>query len=228
MDARQGFNTIQNEMSIADMHSTLQSTTNDIRSMLWDYNKKLSKHDMYFRNQDRLMRNAIIPPQEIKKINEKYQFQTKHSDILSVPNPRNIRKKYEGVSHSPISLSQQTSYSKFGANKDVSAHKSNQSTQKNLKALIRARPSLDDHQPISLILSQNNTIEGPTKIPRHLSKNLQSHFNSSLLKTQEMMPPVKDALSLGTKKKLKPLEIDQESNYKSMLAKKLQNLDGLF
>lgn len=56
---KQSFNTIQD----------LQVTTNEVRSLLWDYNLKLSKHDMYFRNQDKLMRNAIIPPAEIHKMN---------------------------------------------------------------------------------------------------------------------------------------------------------------
>ena len=54
------------------LHSEI--STNEVRGILWDYNQKLSKHDLYFRKQDKLMRNAIIPPHEIRKINEKMKF----------------------------------------------------------------------------------------------------------------------------------------------------------
>lgn len=53
-------NTIQN-----DYQSGQNVTVNDVKGLFWDYNMKLSKNELYFRNQDRLMRNAIIPKQEI-------------------------------------------------------------------------------------------------------------------------------------------------------------------
>ena len=36
----------------------------EIRSLLWDVGGKLRKEELYFRNQERLMQNAILPVAE--------------------------------------------------------------------------------------------------------------------------------------------------------------------
>ena len=41
----------------------------DIRSILQENSEKLSKHELYFRNQEKLMKNAIIPESERFKMN---------------------------------------------------------------------------------------------------------------------------------------------------------------
>jgi hypothetical protein len=94
------YHTIQNDYSNAE-----QVTANEVKGLFWDYNMKLSKNDLYFRNQDKLMRNAIIPQKEIQKINQRMKFQTKHSDVLSIPKAQNVRKKFENIDKSPVSMS---------------------------------------------------------------------------------------------------------------------------
>ena len=68
----------------AAVSEQLQSiTANEVRGLLWDFNNKLSKQDMYFRNQEKLMKNAILPEAERQKINSKMRFQTRHIEALS-------------------------------------------------------------------------------------------------------------------------------------------------
>jgi hypothetical protein len=70
-----------------------------LKGLLWDYNAKLNKNDIYFRKQDMLMRNATIPESEKYKINQKMKFQAKHSNILSIPNERKVRNKFDDVEY---------------------------------------------------------------------------------------------------------------------------------
>ena len=56
--------------------------SDDVKSLLWQFGAKVNKEDIYFRNQDKLMRNAILPEAERQKRNEKMRFQQKHSDVL--------------------------------------------------------------------------------------------------------------------------------------------------
>ena len=43
----------------------------------------ITKKDIYLRNQDRLMRNSILPEHERMKLAKKMMFQTKHVDSLA-------------------------------------------------------------------------------------------------------------------------------------------------
>jgi len=43
------------------------------------------------------MRNSTIPDSEKFKINQKMKFQAKHSNILSIPNERNVRNKFDSI-----------------------------------------------------------------------------------------------------------------------------------
>ena len=55
-----------------------------IKDML-RYQKKLTKEDLYFRKQDRLMQNAVIPKFERNKMTRKMHFQTHHANMLALP-----------------------------------------------------------------------------------------------------------------------------------------------
>lgn len=58
-------------------------TAQDVRGLLWDFNSRLNSQDIYFRNQDKLLRNSCLPEFERQKANNKMRFQSKHSDLLS-------------------------------------------------------------------------------------------------------------------------------------------------
>jgi hypothetical protein len=49
--------------------------------------------DLYFRKQNMLMRNAILPAHEIAKMNQKHAFQSKHVEMLSIPKQQRVREK---------------------------------------------------------------------------------------------------------------------------------------
>ena len=51
-------------------------------------NGKINKQDLYFRNQEKLMKNAILPEAERQKLNQKARFQNKHADYLAKPKSR--------------------------------------------------------------------------------------------------------------------------------------------
>lgn len=50
---------------------------------------------MYFRNQEKLMKNAKMPEAEQRRINQKMRFQMNHADVLSQPKMRTLRKKFD-------------------------------------------------------------------------------------------------------------------------------------
>lgn len=83
----------------SEMAQSLPSfTASDVRGLLWDFNNRLNKNDIYFRNQEKLMKNACLPEGERQKINNKMRFQTKHADLLA--RPKNVTEKYKGQDHS--------------------------------------------------------------------------------------------------------------------------------
>ena len=63
-------------------------TSKDITQMLSGFNHKFTKQDMYFRNQERLMRNFAIPEHERMKAAKKMRFQAHHCTHLSMPKIR--------------------------------------------------------------------------------------------------------------------------------------------
>lgn len=69
-----------------------------MRGLLWDFNNRLNKNDIYFRNQEKLMQNACLPESERQKLNNKMRFQVKHSDLLS--KPKNVTEKYQKEDYS--------------------------------------------------------------------------------------------------------------------------------
>ena len=51
-------------------------TAKEVRGLLWDMNNGLNRNDLYFRNQEKLMKNSILPEFERQKINNKMRFQS--------------------------------------------------------------------------------------------------------------------------------------------------------
>jgi len=66
----------------------------DIKSFLGSGTKTLTQHDLYFRKQSMLMKNAVLPKTERAKIARKMNFQSHHSDLLSIPKSRNMSEKF--------------------------------------------------------------------------------------------------------------------------------------
>ena len=56
---------------------------------------QITKHDLYFMKQEKLMRNAALPIHERDKIYKKMNFQSNHSDMLSIPASKNVREKFQ-------------------------------------------------------------------------------------------------------------------------------------
>ena len=55
----------------------------------------------------------------------------------------------------------------------------------NLKALLRARPSLDPSMPGSLLVGQGTSYNGAGPVQSQLSKNLQFKFSKDILKNDD-------------------------------------------
>ena len=92
------------------------NSAHEIKGLLKDMNVRLTKQDLYFRNQEKLMQNANISDAQKQMISQKMRFQTKHSDILA--QPKKVTEKYE-MTQEKIN-EQSWTYSKTNR---VSAHK---------------------------------------------------------------------------------------------------------
>ena len=164
------------------------------------------------------------------------KFQTKHSDILSIPKAQNVRKKFENINQSPVSMSMEAKNSRFQYNmptgfmtaKDLRENSGSKPSE-NLKALLRARPSLDPSMPGSLLVGQGTSLNGAGSAQSMLSKNLQLKFSKDILREAETnhTARMKEALQIQLKKKLKPITTPTDS-YGNILAKKLKTVEGLF
>lgn len=73
----------------------MDSQVSEIRDFLKSKETKLNMQDLYFRNQERLMQNSIIPISERKKQKLKSNFQMQHCNSLAIPNQRQARDKHK-------------------------------------------------------------------------------------------------------------------------------------
>jgi hypothetical protein len=51
-------------------------TTDDVKDMLHGFAHTFTKQELYFRNQEKLMRNAVIPEADKHRLNQKMKFQS--------------------------------------------------------------------------------------------------------------------------------------------------------